>query len=615
MSDSGKEKITVTCDCGAQLRVGREAVGKRGRCPKCQSVFVVPEPEGPIPIADEDEFDLLAQAVADQGKAEAISQPERTAATLKCPACGAAMAPNAVLCIECGHNVQTGKSARGASATQGGGALKRMASGAGTFLLGCLLSGVGAMLGAAIWCGIAIAFDMQSAIIAWGLGLLAGGGMVLGYRQKNRRAGFTAAGIALVGIVTAKIFIVVFVISVLITGDTENVEIQKAVLAGVIANEELDERGVWTPKERLDQWEETYQRATKVVLEMPAATFERRWQQYKEDFEIENAYEDETGAKWARVARWQASQLADEEGLSYGSPQREAMYKEAFRTVKTYGEEELAAAVTEVDAWYERDKTGDEAYMRTQLIYAYVDDEVEQRNEEHEEYWDPSDDEWKTLFDAQTAVVDAMSAEERAAALKGRETDFDLDEKVMIVTEHEMDRQALREGLAYTDERRRAIYAELETKSRGLSKEELDARITEINAWDNGGMWADADYLRDRLIEEHTNQALREHRQNLGEEDNFAAPSPEEWTRFRDEAVTFVDAVPPDQYREHLELMQQEQMQKWEAQSAARTEEESVAIVGMLATMFAGLFGPMDLLFMGLALWSAFRLASGGGVE
>lgn len=41
-------KLTVTCPCGARFSVPLEMAGKKGRCPKCNSVFTVPKPAQPV---------------------------------------------------------------------------------------------------------------------------------------------------------------------------------------------------------------------------------------------------------------------------------------------------------------------------------------------------------------------------------------------------------------------------------------------------------------------------------------------------------------------------------------------------------------------------------------
>jgi hypothetical protein len=68
--------------CGQRLQVNDGRSGSLLRCSKCQTVCTVPAPAAPA--ADRKDTD-------------------------SCPKCGHAMAPKAVLCIECGYNRNTGQ--------------------------------------------------------------------------------------------------------------------------------------------------------------------------------------------------------------------------------------------------------------------------------------------------------------------------------------------------------------------------------------------------------------------------------------------------------------------------------------------------------------------------
>ena len=77
----------------------------------------------------------------------------------------------------------------------------------GLFILGLLGSIIGAFVGATVWCVITVLTNYEIGIIGWGLGGLAGLGMALGYRHARVAAGVTAAVIAVLGIVGAKVMI------------------------------------------------------------------------------------------------------------------------------------------------------------------------------------------------------------------------------------------------------------------------------------------------------------------------------------------------------------------------------------------------------------------------
>jgi hypothetical protein len=78
--------IHVTCTCGKQFKVKEELAGKRGKCAACGRALSVP---------------TLAPS-ADQEKAS--PSPRRA-----CPTCRQALQPKAVICLNCGLDLRTGK--------------------------------------------------------------------------------------------------------------------------------------------------------------------------------------------------------------------------------------------------------------------------------------------------------------------------------------------------------------------------------------------------------------------------------------------------------------------------------------------------------------------------
>jgi len=88
--------IKVRCTCGAKLRMPAAAAGRRAKCPKCQAVFRVPSG---VSAGDSEGVGARSHATA-----EATNRTGKA-----CPACGASMAPDAILCVECGYNLTTKK--------------------------------------------------------------------------------------------------------------------------------------------------------------------------------------------------------------------------------------------------------------------------------------------------------------------------------------------------------------------------------------------------------------------------------------------------------------------------------------------------------------------------
>ena len=86
--------IPVKCsNCGKTLNVPDSMAGKKGKCPKCKKVILVP-------TAD-------AEAASDAGGGEGAGAKE--AGGSACPNCGKKLEEGDVFCIGCGTNIKTGK--------------------------------------------------------------------------------------------------------------------------------------------------------------------------------------------------------------------------------------------------------------------------------------------------------------------------------------------------------------------------------------------------------------------------------------------------------------------------------------------------------------------------
>ncbi|MBC8351165.1 MAG: hypothetical protein H8E66_04215 [Planctomycetes bacterium] len=94
--------IKVACQCGASFAAKDELAGKAVRCPKCKQPLKIPAPAAAaptVPNAMDDLFDEVGIA-AKKGPS--------------CPQCNAELKPNAVLCVACGFDLQSGEHREGA---------------------------------------------------------------------------------------------------------------------------------------------------------------------------------------------------------------------------------------------------------------------------------------------------------------------------------------------------------------------------------------------------------------------------------------------------------------------------------------------------------------------
>ncbi len=98
--------IKVACQCGAAFGAKDELAGRTVACPKCkQPLKIGPAPAAapaPAPVPSGGMSDLLDEAGFDN-----VQGP-------RCPQCAKSVLPNALLCVNCGFNLQTGERVAGA---------------------------------------------------------------------------------------------------------------------------------------------------------------------------------------------------------------------------------------------------------------------------------------------------------------------------------------------------------------------------------------------------------------------------------------------------------------------------------------------------------------------
>jgi hypothetical protein len=114
--------IQVTCQCGQKLAVKDGLAGKKVKCPKCQQPLLIPGPASPSadsrapgavgaapnrkgPSGDPDDEGPLADLLDEIG----LRAPTTGR---RCPDCFADMGMEAIICIQCGFNTETGKRLR-----------------------------------------------------------------------------------------------------------------------------------------------------------------------------------------------------------------------------------------------------------------------------------------------------------------------------------------------------------------------------------------------------------------------------------------------------------------------------------------------------------------------
>jgi hypothetical protein len=97
--------IPVTCRCGQSFAAGDHLAGRTVQCPKCKSPLAIPAPQvasTPLGGPAQQPFAAGPSIFDDAGMRTFTGKP-------LCPECQAEMQPGAILCVNCGYNVQLGR--------------------------------------------------------------------------------------------------------------------------------------------------------------------------------------------------------------------------------------------------------------------------------------------------------------------------------------------------------------------------------------------------------------------------------------------------------------------------------------------------------------------------
>ncbi len=141
----------------------------------------------------------------------------------------------------------------------------------GNLIVGCALSLGGALLGALIWAIVAVATGFEIGWIAWGVGLLAGLGMAMGYRPAEGGVPAVLAAImALVGVAAAKVFILAwYVVPALATAGAEAAVVDARMIAQFrMVDETLKLRGIDPEKASEEEVDAVFEEVSKRVEAM-----------------------------------------------------------------------------------------------------------------------------------------------------------------------------------------------------------------------------------------------------------------------------------------------------------------------------------------------------------
>jgi hypothetical protein len=219
-----------------------------------------------------------------------------------CPSCGKPLDKKAVLCVSCGYDTRTGEKRETqhvieSSADAKKSAARSKAADSGSILLGTLFSFIGAMIGALIWAVIVYLTHYELGYVAIGLGALCGWGMNLGYDPDDGTfAGIISAFMSFVGIVAAKMMIIVIIVSAAVGSmigelDAENIdpaEMNRQMAAVVVAENNLEKQRINVDEITDEQWEAAIDAAQAELAGLDAAAIDKKLKELAPDIQAED---------------------------------------------------------------------------------------------------------------------------------------------------------------------------------------------------------------------------------------------------------------------------------------------------------------------------------------
>ena len=259
-AEVGGETISVQCPCGKRLKAPASAVGRKAKCPKCGNVLTVAAPK---PAAREEMDDALYDLAADAQSAAAAAPPPIAPPPLL-PSRPAAARPAATARVGTAFPpaVQTKVEVEKPAPS-------------GNMLRGAIISAVFAFVGALVWFGIAKATHREIGWIAWGVGIAAGFGMMIGYNGTSVSAGAVAAMFSVAGILLGKWMVFSSVVLPIFSGMLSKASGEIAdedKLHVYVVNKQLEKKGLNADTATDAQSEAAGKEAEQVIAKLDAKT-------------------------------------------------------------------------------------------------------------------------------------------------------------------------------------------------------------------------------------------------------------------------------------------------------------------------------------------------------
>jgi hypothetical protein len=285
--------LTMHCpSCNKKLRFPLSASGRKAKCPGCEEKFTVSpqqplaepsarvEPPPPAPKAADDGNDLYDFLADAEKNAQALEEQPPPPEDFKAPEFPTPKPDSQERSATAGAR---GKSAPRDKETSAS-VMERAYGTMGALGKGCALSAAGALIGAFIWYGIAKGLSIEVGYVALGVGVLAGLGMHLGFKNESIVAGLLAACFAFGGIVAGKLMYVAWVVMPGIQADirkeANDVENQRELLVTLETEKILKSKNLNPENSTEEQDEAAEAEAHKRIAALKEPEVRQRYEQY-----------------------------------------------------------------------------------------------------------------------------------------------------------------------------------------------------------------------------------------------------------------------------------------------------------------------------------------------
>ncbi len=240
--------------------------------------------------------------------------------------------------------------------------------------------------------------------------------------------------------------------------------------------------------------------------------------------------------------------------------------------------------------------------------------------------WNLSPEEWNQFYREARERVVKLGPDEQVAELKRYHADRENEVKRLELATFLSQRRAELMGLAYNADRRGHLFTEEKAKLEGTSRKKLEAALAEAKAWEEKGKWQDAKYVRNFLVFEGIDDVLgqrAEATETVEQAEAVWETSPSQWQQLWDDADSVVDGLgAEEQVAEAKRAQAENDREEAEALAAFAEYQDSSATSKFLSKtpsilehIIEGMKNPFDLLFLGLAIFSAYGIASGSSSE